>query len=69
MPTTTLDPIIAKLAARRRELKIGAQPLSMRCGFPPTQINMYESGARVPDVRRLRRWAAELGMDLTVAEQ
>jgi transcriptional regulator with XRE-family HTH domain len=62
MPTGNIDPIITELAARRRELGIGPHQLSIRCGFPGSQIAMYESGARVPDVARLRRWARELGL-------
>lgn len=67
MPTGNIDPIVTQLAARRRELNIPAQALALRCGFPLSQIAMYESGARVPDVRRLRRWAVELGCTVTLA--
>lgn len=64
MPTGNLDPIITQLAERRRELGIGTHQLSLQCGFASTQIAMYESGVRSPDVPRLRRWARSLGMTL-----
>lgn len=66
MPTGNIDPIITQLTERRRQLGIGPHQLSLRCGFPPAQITMYESGARSPDVARLRRWARNLGLTLTL---
>lgn len=66
MPTAHPDPIVKRLADRRRDLGIPATALALRCNWSPNQILQYESGARVPDLIRARRWAAELSMDLTV---
>jgi transcriptional regulator with XRE-family HTH domain len=66
MPTGNIDPIVVQLSARRRELKMNPHQLALHCGFPASQIAMYESGARVPDIARLRRWALGLGMTVSV---
>lgn len=65
MPTGNIDPIVVQLTERRREIGMPASQLAHKCGFPPSQIAMYESGSRTPDVTRLRRWAYELRMVIT----
>lgn len=68
MPTGNIDPIVTQLTERRRTLSLAASQLARSCGFPPSQIAMYESGARTPDVTRLRRWARELGVTIRASE-
>ncbi len=64
MPTANIDPIVVQLTDRRRDLGMPASQLARKCSFPPSQIAMYESGARTPDISRLRRWAFELGVTI-----
>lgn len=64
MPTGNIDPIVTQLTERRRSLGMPASQLAHKCSFPPSQIAMYESGARTPDISRLRRWAFELGVTI-----
>ncbi len=66
MSTGNIDPIVAELAALRRELGIAQTVLSARCGFSASQIAQYETGRKVPDVARLRRWAFGLGAVLRI---
>lgn len=45
-----------------------ASQVAHRCDFPASQIAMYESGARTPDIIRLRRWAYQLGVTIQAVE-
>lgn len=45
-----------------------ASQVAHRCDFPASQIAMYESGARTPDIARLRRWAYQLGVTIQAIE-
>lgn len=61
-----LDPIIGQLANRRRKLGWTQSHLSLRMGWNDTLVATYEAGRRNPHPRHLRRWANELGLDITL---
>jgi len=61
---TRIDPLVAQLAARRRELGMTASYLAARIGMQGQHISRYESGACSPSLPNLRRWAWGLGMSI-----
>lgn len=63
------DPIVAELAARRREW--GWSPRHVHAaGGPPGHSTLYglEAGRHVPTLPTLRQWAAALGYELVLRE-
>ena len=60
----TVDAIIARLALRRKALKMGQRELGARIGASQATISALERGrTRNPGYMTLVRWAQALGLD------
>lgn len=60
--TLQLDPLVAGLVARRRELGLTQRRVAADIGSKQSHICEMELGYREPSLRVLRRWADRLGM-------
>jgi transcriptional regulator with XRE-family HTH domain len=62
----TPHPLIARLAAERKERGITAAALARRAGYSDVAVRNWETGRSVPDLDRLEDYAAVLGMQISL---
>lgn len=62
------DPLIARLVACRQSLGLSVRAVAERAGVPSSQISVWERGVVMPSLANAARWAAALGLALTLTD-
>ena len=62
------DPVIAALRGRRMHLGLTQRDLAAAIGAKQSAISEWESGAHVPMLTTLHRWAGALGLAIIAQE-
>lgn len=62
--TARVDPIVAQLVRRRKELGVSQRVLARKAGLAPSTINEVEHGYHSPTLTVLRAWSNALGIDI-----
>lgn len=65
---TSESPVVAALIDARHERKLCQNRVAARVGCPPPMISRWETGSRTPTLRNLERWAAALGLAVTLTK-
>jgi transcriptional regulator with XRE-family HTH domain len=65
-PQRPIDPIITELRDRRMKEDLSQADLGARFGVKQRALAAWEVGANMPDFATVRRWAAALGVNLTL---
>lgn len=62
--TREIDPLIRALRAQRYSRGLPLRVISERTGFPEQTMWYWETGRAAPSLKKLRRWAKSLGLQL-----